>query len=205
MAKRQLIWDLPTRVFHWSLVLSFFSAYLSGDSERWALLHTTSGYTLLGLLVFRLVWGVVGTTYARFSNFVPSPSAVFGYISSVIKGQAIHYIGHNPLGAVGILGLLLLGLICAISGWLVYAALGADWLETVHELSATIMLLLVFVHIAGVLLTSYLQRENLVKAMLTGKKIAEDSQGITKTRPVIAGLLVISILVFCWWSLRGSV
>lgn len=200
MPDRRLIWDIPTRVFHWALVVCFSVAYLTGESERWALVHVTSGYTLLGLIIFRLIWGVAGSRYARFSDFLPKPSAVISYLSSLIKKQPVHYVGHNPLGALGIIALLSLGLVCSISGWLVYADVGADWLESLHEESAEIMLALVFVHIIGVLISSFLYRENLVQAMLDGKKRAEENQAISKKHYLVAVMLLVGLIVFWAWS-----
>ncbi len=204
MPERRLVWDIPTRVFHWSLALSFLGSYLTGDSERWALLHVTSGYTLLGLIGFRLIWGMCGTRYARFSEFVPAPKTVLRYISSLFKRQPVHYVGHNPLGAVGILALLLLGLVCAVSGWLVYADVGPDWLETVHEVSAEVMLGLVFVHIAGVLMTSFLYRENLVGSMIDGRKQVDTTQAINAKRPLVALLIFMGMIVFWLWSFSDT-
>ena len=204
MAERRLIWDIPTRVFHWALVLNFVGAYLSGESERWALVHITSGYTVLGLLAFRIIWGITGTRYARFADFVPKPSTLLKYLSGLFKRRPEHYIGHNPLGALGIVVILLLGLICTISGWLINAEAGPFWLEPVHLISADAMVVLVFVHIAGVLITSFLHRENLIKAMLDGRKSAAADQAISKTHPLLACLLLICILVFWLWSFSGT-
>jgi cytochrome b len=204
MPERRLIWDMPTRVFHWSLALSFLGAYLSGESERWALVHLTCGYTFLGLIIFRLIWGVAGTRYARFTEFVPSPSSVLKYLAGLVKRRPTHYIGHNPLGALGILAILLLGLICAVSGWLINAEVGPFWLEPVHLISADILVGLVLAHIAGVLITSYLHRENLIKAMLDGKKQAEAAQAIPQKRPLIAFLLLICMVAFWLWSFSAT-
>ena len=204
MPERRLVWDLPTRLFHWSLALSFICAYLTGESERWALIHLTCGYTLLGLIAFRLIWGLIGTSYARFSNFAPTPSIVLKYLADLFKQRPAHYIGHNPLGALGIFALLLLGLVCSISGWLINAEVGPYWLEPVHLISADIMVILVVTHIAGVLVTSYLHRENLIKAMLDGKKSAEENQAITNSHPLTALLIFIGIMAFWVWSFRDN-
>ena len=168
--KRILVWDLPTRVFHWLLALSFAGAYATGDSERWALLHVAFGYTVLGLIVFRLAWGWAGTRYARFAEFVTGPSSVFRYVSGMIQGHPTHYVGHNPAGALSVLALLSLGLVSAVSGWMVYDSIGGDWLEEVHGWSSTVMLAIVFLHISGVLISSRQHRENLILSMLDGKR-----------------------------------
>jgi len=203
--QRIRVWDLPTRVFHWSLVSSFIGAYVTGENDRWALVHVTCGYTLLGLIVFRLVWGLVGTRYARFSEFVSGPSSVLRYISDLIQGRPAHYVGHNPAGALAILALLLLGLVSAVSGWMVYDDVDGAWLEALHASSSSLMLGIVFIHIAGVLISSRWHRENLVLAMIDGRKKAEVNQAITTNRPIVALLVVVSLIGFWLWSFRAIV
>lgn len=225
MKQRVLVWDLPTRVFHWALALNFVGAYVTGDSDRWALVHVTCGYTVLGLIVFRLVWGIVGTRYARFSEFVSGPSHLISYISGLIRGHPTHYIGHNPAGALAILALLLLGLVTAVSGWMVYDDVGGDWLKELHEVASflpgwfnvehwtleglhdeasSLMLALVFVHIAGVLISCRLHGENLVRSMIDGRKKSELNQAITANRPVIALFVLASLIGFWLWSFSDT-
>ncbi|MCK9395198.1 MAG: cytochrome b/b6 domain-containing protein [Methylobacter sp.] len=204
MTQRIPVWDIPTRVFHWSLALSFTGAYVTGESERWALVHVTCGYTLLGLIVFRLVWGVAGTRYARFSEFVSGPSSVIRYISGLIQGTPTRYVGHNPAGALAILALLLLGLVSAVSGWMVYGDVDGDWLEKLHEVVSSLMLAIVFVHIAGVLISCRLHGENLVKSMLDGRKQGEENQAITALRPIVALFVLASLIGFWVWSFSDT-
>lgn len=223
--QRVLVWDLPTRVFHWLLALSFIGAYVTGESDRWALVHVTCGYTVLGLIVFRLVWGIVGTRYARFSEFVSGPSPVISYISGLIRGRPSHYVGHNPAGALAILALLLLGLVTSVSGWMVYDDVGGDWLkelhdvppfwakwfnvecwtlEGLHEEASSLMLALVFVHIAAVLISSRLYGENLVRSMIDGRKQTEVNQAIITNRPFVALFLLASFIGFWLWSFSDT-
>lgn len=196
-----LVWDFPLRVFHWVLVASFFGAWLSAESEQWELLHVTLGYTVLGLVLFRLVWGVLGTRYARFSSFVRGPSAVGRYLRSLLRSKPEHYIGHNPAGAVAILALLLLGLAVGVSGWATYATAGGEAFEEVHDVLATIMLVVAGVHIAAVLAASWLHRENLVGAMFTGRKRGRPQDGIRRSWLGLGLLLLAAVLGFCWWQL----
>jgi cytochrome b len=204
MTQRIRVWDLPTRLFHWMLALSFLVAYLTGESERWALLHVTAGYTLLGLIGFRLVWGLAGTRYARFSEFVTGFATVRQYLSGLIQGRPRHYVGHNPAGALAILALLLLGIASGVSGWLVYEDIGGEWLEEVHESVSALMLAIVVVHIAGVLVSSRIHGENLVRSMLNGKKEGEASQAIASNRPLVALLLLAGLIGFWGWSFSGA-
>ncbi len=204
MKQRVLVWDLPTRVFHGLLALSFLGAYVTGDSERWALVHVTCGYTVLGLIVFRLAWGLAGTRYARFSEFLTGPSSVIRYLSGLVRGRPMHYVGHNPAGGLAIIALLLLGLMSAVSGWMVYDDIGDDWLEELHETASSLMLAMVFIHIAGVLVSSRLHGENLVRSMIDGKKKAEANEGITAKRPIVALLVFVSLTGFWIWSFNDT-
>lgn len=167
---RILVWDLPVRFFHWSLALSFATAYVTSESERWQLIHITSGYVLAALIAFRLIWGMIGSRYARFSEFVRGPGAVKGYLLGLLRLRPPHYTGHNPAGALAVLALLSLGLLTAASGWANFNEIGGKLLEELHEGAANIMLAVVGIHVAAVLLTSLLHRENLVASMLSGFK-----------------------------------
>ncbi len=185
MTSQELIkvWDLPLRIFHWLLVAGFFVAYLTED-ELLAI-HVWAGYLVFGLLLFRLVWGFIGNDYARFSNFLCRPVKSVAYIKDVLTLKANRYLGHNPAGAAMIMLLLVSLLITSITGFAVYGAdLGAGPLsymtgssneklwEEVHDFFANFTLLLVFVHILGVIVESYIHRENLAKAMWNGYKKA---------------------------------
>lgn len=164
------VWDLLLRTFHWSFAACFAGAWLTAESERFRDVHVTLGYTMLGLVAFRLLWGVVGPRHARFASFVRGPSAVLRYLRSLLGPRPEHHVGHNPAGAVAIVLLLALALMAIATGWATYNDLGGEWLEESHEALASAMLAVVGVHLAGVALSSWLHRENLVAAMLTGRK-----------------------------------
>jgi cytochrome b len=193
-----LVWDAPVRVFHWLLVLSFAGAYLTAESERWRLLHVSLGYTLGGLVAFRILWGLWGTRYARFSSFVRGPAAVARYVRSLLAGQPEHHIGHNPAGAVAIVLLLLASIAIVASGWAIYNDVGGKLLEELHEGAANLMLAVVAVHVAGVAVSSWLHRENLVRAMVTGKKEGPPEQGVRRAWRGLA-LLVLAAALGFWW------
>ncbi|MEW6131583.1 MAG: cytochrome b/b6 domain-containing protein [Pseudomonadota bacterium] len=194
-----LIWDLPTRWFHWLLAASFAGAWLTSESERYGDLHVMLGYTMLGLIAFRLVWGFAGTRYARFRDFAYAPGKVVQYLKSLSSGRPEHYLGHNPAGAVAIFLLLALGIVTGVSGWLTYNEIGGEWWEEGHELFANAMLVVVGVHIAGVLVSSFLHRENLARAMVTGCKQGEPGDAIDRKRGGAALLLVVAVAGF--WGL----
>lgn len=164
------VWDPAVRLFHWGMVACFAGAWLTADSEHWRQLHVALGYTMAALVAFRLVWGLVGPTHARFTSFVRGPRAAWRYLRSLPGPRPEHHLGHNPAGALAIVGLLVLTAITAGAGWATYSDLGGEWLEELHEGAAQALLLLVGVHLAGVLVGSWVHRENLVRSMITGRK-----------------------------------
>ena len=203
------VWDLLIRIFHWSLVLAFTIAYLTGEEE--SNLHIYSGYAVLGLITFRVLWGFIGTRYARFRDFIYSPKTVIQYLKDLFARKPKPYIGHNPAGGWMVIVMLLTLAVVTVSGLKVYAieeGLGPlagefpavniispvyasddsdahennergedeeaeEFWEEIHEVSSNFMLFLIFLHVAGVLVSSRLHDENLVKAMFTGKKTSK--------------------------------
>ncbi len=194
-----LVWDAPTRLFHWLLALSFVGAFVTAESERTRDLHLLFGYTLLGLIGFRLVWGLIGTRYARFRSFLFRPAAVRDYLASLLTRHPKHYLGHNPAGSLAVFLLLTLGLLAGITGWATYNDTGGEWLEELHEGMANAMLAVVFVHIAGVVVSSLLHRENLVRAMLTGRKQGEPTQRIHYHHAWLGVVLLAAVAAFWYW------
>lgn len=193
-----LVWDVPVRVFHWLLVLCFAGAWITAESEHWRLVHVTLGYTMAGLVAFRVLWGLVGTRHARFASFVRGPSAVLGHLKSLLGRHPEHHTGHNPAGALAIVGLLTLIAVTAASGFATYNELGGEWLEELHEVAAHGLLILVGVHVAGVLVGSVVHKENLVRAMFTGRKPVPASEGIRRAWAPLAVALLAAVLGF-WW------
>ena len=167
---RLRVWDLPTRVFHWSLVASFAIAFLTAESEKLRDVHVVAGYTLAGLIAFRLLWGFIGGGYSRFAEFLPTPQKLIDYIKSLVNGKPQHYVGHNPAGAVAIFLLLGFGFVAAASGWATYENIGGHFMEELHEGASNGMMAIVVIHIAGVIVSSWLHHENLILAMITGWK-----------------------------------
>ena len=199
-----LVWDAPVRVFHWLMVLSFAGAFLTAESERWRLLHVTLGYTMAGLVGFRIVWGLLGSRYARFSSFVRGPAAVARYVRSLLAGRPEHHVGHNPAGALAILALLGLTLAIGASGWGVYNDVGGEWIEDLHEGAANLMLAVVGVHVAGVLLGSWLHRENLVGSMISGRKAGRPEDAVRSVWRSVAVLMLVVVLGFWGWQWQDA-
>jgi cytochrome b len=193
-----LVWDMPVRVFHWSLALSFAGAWLTAESEYWKLWHLSFGYSMALLIVFRLLWGLLGTPYARFTQFVRGPAAVKAYFLSYLRGQPQHHVGHNPAGALAILAIMATVLITVITGYTTYQEIGGEWQSDLHEATASLLMGIVVLHIAAVILTSVVHKENLVRAMLTGKKMITPGEAINYSWTSIA-LLLLSSLAGLWW------
>ncbi|WP_434722093.1 cytochrome b/b6 domain-containing protein [Mesorhizobium sp. RIZ17] len=164
------VWDRVVRGFHWALVLSFAVAWFTSEGAED--IHHWAGYAAASLVALRLVWGVVGTRYARFSQFVRDPATVLCYLAAIIKGSEARYIGHNPAGGAMVVVLMAMMACVALTGWMMTtdAYFGVSWVEDAHSLAAHGLLVLVFLHIGGVALASLRHRENLVRAMITGRK-----------------------------------
>ncbi len=223
------VWDPIVRIGHWTLVIAFFTAYLTEDDFMTQ--HIWAGYIVGGVVLFRILWGLGGTgKYARFSNFIYSPSAIFGYLKGLVQRKPQHYVGHNPAGGAMVIALLLSLCGTVYSGLALYAVeehagpfanmygnnsaetpslslistaiakekshdgdedddneeeneaieskevneQDEEFWEGLHEFFANFTLLLVALHVSGVILSSWIDKENLVKAMITGKKDVQD-------------------------------
>ncbi len=164
------VWDPFVRVFHWSLAASIAVAWFSGD--HWKALHLWAGYSAAALIALRIVYGFIGPANARFSSFVPKPSILVRYIRDMVAGREARHLGHNPAGGAMIVALIVtLSSVC-LTGWLQTTNMfwGEEWLEEAHEVLANGLLVLVALHVGGVILASVRHRENLVAAMVTGRK-----------------------------------
>lgn len=199
-----LVWDLPVRVFHWLLVLCFAGAWITAESERWRYVHVTLGYTMAALVAFRVVWGLLGTRYARFSSFVRGPGAVIGYLRSLSGPKPEHHTGHNPAGGLAIVGLLALIAVTAATGWAAYSEMGGDWVEDLHEIAANALLALVLIHLVGVVVGSWVHRENLVRSMLTGRKPVPPAEGIRRGWAAVAAVMFAAVLGFWWMQWQSA-
>jgi cytochrome b len=172
-----LVWDRFIRLFHWTAASLVLIAFLTTDDAR--SLHEAAGYAVLVLIMARCVWGLYGTRYALFVSFIAGPHAVLRYLMLLRDGRAPRHIGHNPAGSVMIVALLILLAIVSGSGWLseTDAYFGVPWVDHLHHISAHLLLGLVGLHVAGVIVVSWLHRENLVLAMITGRKFADSGVG----------------------------
>ena len=163
------VWDPLVRVFHWSLATAVGFALISSDSRS---AHETAGYVAIGLVLIRIVWGLIGPGHARFSSFVRSPGAVLAYLTDVVRFRAKRYVGHNPAGGAMIVLLLLTILTVGVSGWMSETDrfFAVAWVEDLHSYSADLLIAFIAFHLAGVVVASLQHGENLVRAMITGRK-----------------------------------
>jgi len=168
------VWDPLVRLFHWSLVASIAVAWFS--AHPWEALHYWAGYAASALIAIRLIWGFVGTPYARFSHFVRGPRRVLAYLGAVVSGKEARFIGHNPAGGAMVVALLATVCATALTGWLMTtdAYWGDEGMEHLHDIISHLLLVLVILHLGGVILASLRHRENLVAAMLSGRKRASE-------------------------------
>ena len=184
---RVRVWDLPLRLFHWLLVVAVALAFLSAEEDsalnQW---HVLSGWVAGLLIVFRLCWGFAGGEHARFSSFV-RPSRVSSHLGELLRFRPEPSLGHNALGALSVILLLLLVGATVMTG--------AMLAEDIHELIAWTLLGLVALHVTAVILMSFLTRENLVSAMIGGTKPARLHPGATDARAAGAAAFLIAILV----------
>jgi len=216
------IWDLPTRLFHWLLVIAFIVAMLSQGDDRYLDIHVYSGYLFFGLLGFRLIWGIFGSHYARFSHFAFDWKPVWHYLKTLPTKQRQHFLGHNPAASWAIFIMLGFGLVVSLTGLLTLGgeerhgpfagmisfALGSTIHEW-HDVTAWLLLGLICIHIIGVLVESRLHHENLIKAMITGfKSISTPLLELplsVQRHGLIATALILAIIAGTWASFNGYI
>jgi cytochrome b len=173
-----LVWDFPVRVFHWLLVISFAGAWLTSESDAQQMIHYAFGYSACALVLFRIVWGIVGTRYARFAQFIKGPTETIHHIKALLTGRHPSELGHNPAGALVMIALMLLVLLIGLTGYLSVKEFLGDFMSEAHEVTANLTMWLVIIHIVAAVVMSFLQRENLIKSMVTGKKQGTPGQAI---------------------------
>jgi cytochrome b len=208
------IWDLPTRLFHWLLVMavigSFVSVKLGGNAMIW---HGRFGYIVLALIFFRLIWGFVGTHHARFAQFIKSPKAILAYLKNPAETP-----GHSPLGAISVIVLIALFLAQALAGLFASDDIAFDgplvkyvasaWVELLtsfHRLNEWVLLTLVGVHLCAILYYKYAKKINLISAMITGDKEWEDAAPLVQDDSKVrlkAMALLIAIALIMYYFLR---
>lgn len=215
--QRVKVWDLAVRLGHWLIAALVLGAFLTSEEDESTPLHVRLGLAVLGLVVFRVVWGFVGSTHARFRDFVRAPRDVLAYAREYVRGRAGHHVGHNPLGGAMVVALLGTLVVVTVTGVITY--LGPEWggpldgvltkqgahaVKEVHEAAAWALPVLVAFHVLGVLLSSFLEKQNLVKGMFTGWKrgdasaVEEPSFAARAAGFVAAVALGIGVVLLVW-------
>jgi cytochrome b len=198
-----LVWDMPVRVFHWLLVICFAGAWLTSESERLAMIHYAFGYTACLLVMIRLVWGLIGTRYARFSQFLKSPKAVLEHFMAMLRGHPHHDVGHNPAGGLVMFALMLLILLIGFTGYLTVKEIFGNLASEMHEVVASLVLGLVILHVLAAIGMSLIEKQNLAKSMVTGKKKGMPEQAIRYPQYLIGSIILIGSLYFFYLILSG--
>jgi cytochrome b len=190
--KSVLIWDLPTRLFHWLLMASCCTAFalaLAAPEHSKAFdSHMLLGLALVPVVAFRLLWGIAGSTYAKFSSFLYSPQDVYNFLRATVTGKPERYLGHNPAASYAIWAMIALVLGTVVSGLLIP---GNKFIEELHEVVSYLLFGVVGAHLLGVMTHTVMHRENVAFSMLNGKKMANDHDGIPSSYPVVAVILFI--------------
>ena len=216
VTEHRQVWDLPVRLFHWALVTAFIASYVTNKlGVAYFKYHVWCGYSVIVLVSFRILWGIVGTRHARFRNFVRGPAATARYLLGLGRGGEQRYPGHNPLGAVMVLALLLALLAQALTGLFgndeiidvgpLYGYVSNErslWLTSLHRLLFDWIFAAVVIHVLAVLAHLVVKKERLVRAMLTGRKPAHSvpaAEAIHSSRLWLAVVLIIAIAAALAW------
>jgi cytochrome b len=215
----RLVWDWPLRIWHWLFAIAVAGAWISGEwgGFDWRQWHLWFGQAAVGLLIFRIVWGLVGPRNARFTSFLPRPSRLVAYLKTLPRRDATETAGHNPLGAIAVVVVLAVVLVQAGSGLFIsddilyegpwFVAVGKDTAglaSTIHHRLAWPVGVLLGLHIAAILFYRLYKGQRLTRAMITGRKPADrvpESDAIPGSRTWLALLLIILVAAFTWWLL----
>ncbi|MDT8438432.1 MAG: cytochrome b/b6 domain-containing protein [Wenzhouxiangellaceae bacterium] len=215
----RLVWDWPLRLWHWLFAMAVAGAWITGEwgGFDWRQWHLWFGQAAIGLLIFRLIWGFVGTRHARFASFLPRPSQLLAYLKTIARRDAPASVGHNPPGALAVLAMLLFVAVQAGSGLFIsddifyegpwFAAVSSDTTELagrIHHRLATPIGILLGLHLAAIAAYRLFKAQRLTRAMITGRKPAEqvpESAAIGNSRSALALILIVLVAALTWWLL----
>lgn len=215
MQQKLLIWDLPLRLFHWAFACTILALWYTAEQEgEFIELHMQLGYFALGLVIFRIIWGLVGTKHAKFSSFIPTPKSLYHYLL-IQSSPAKPIAGHNPLGALMILLMLFLVLIQAISGLFIdddifssgpyYGTISKEaenLMRFLHHNIFDLILASIVLHLSAIAYYWRVKKLNLVSAMITGKKstdVVDKSAAITSSKLILAIIIAVLTAAFVYW------
>ncbi|MES2288164.1 MAG: cytochrome b/b6 domain-containing protein [Pseudomonadota bacterium] len=181
------VWDPLVRISHWTLAAScILNLSLLREADDW---HIRLGYLALSVVLVRLAWGFVGTEHARFSDFVRGPRTLLKYIRQMARRQTPRHLGHNPAGGAMIVLLITLVVVLGVTGWMMGTDMfwGEIWVETVHESAANVLMACILIHVSFAVIESVRHRENLILAMISGRKRRSDKTDIRHAPPADRG------------------
>lgn len=217
MTKKLFVWDLPVRLFHWLLVISLLSAWYTSDGERGLIdYHLKIGYFILGLILFRITWGIFGTHYAKFSQFLPTKTKLKNYLKKSKQEKGYTTIGHNPLGGLMVVFMLLLILSQAISGLFMnddvfttgpyYESASSSVqkiMSFIHHNVFDVILIVSVLHIGAIFYYLFAKKINLIVPMITGYKLShsEKTSGIKSSKLLLSLIIILIVAVFLYWLL----
>ncbi len=198
LSKRMMSWDAAVMVSHWLLAICFVGAVVTQDSEKYRLLHVTMGYTMFGLVAFRLVWGFVGGKYARFNSIYPRIKKVIEYLQSLFTAEPQAFIGFHAIGFLAAYLLLAVILMVTISGYIVYEELGPDLFEDLHETLGNLLIAIVGIHIGGVVINAVIQKVKLAMSAEQAGAAKRVAATIERSRPYkwMAALIILAVTYF---------
>jgi cytochrome b len=200
--------DAPTRAFHWLLALSFAGAYLTADGERWRLVHVTLGYTVIGLVVARLLWGFVGPKPSRLSTWVAKVRGLPALVRSLSQngwpGRPQIETATRVFNTTAIVALMALSLAVTATGYLLFNDLAGEWLEEVHELLGNAMLMVVLTHVGLVLVSSLMRGRQQWLAMVTGRVPGRGPDLVKRNLFPLAVLMLAAVLSFWAWQWQNA-
>ncbi|WP_158972387.1 cytochrome b/b6 domain-containing protein [Paraglaciecola sp. L3A3] len=211
--QKRLVWDLPVRLFHWILAICLVTQWFTAEVIEDAMdFHFYLGYFILGLIIFRLIWGFIGTKYAKFSSFIAGPKAMFAYIKALMNKQDTSTIGHNPVGGLMLPLVLLLVGIQATTGLFTsddvvhsgpYYGTVSDSLQSImqwlHHQTFSFLWIFIAVHILVICWYKFALKHDLIRPMLHGKKMVTEQQAIANSQLLKAIIVMIVVAVFVYW------
>jgi cytochrome b len=217
MTNKILVWDLPVRLFHWLLVISLVASWYTSDGDKGLIdYHLQIGYFTLGLIIFRITWGIFGTRYARFSQFMPKKQALLNYIKNVKQEKSYSTVGHNPMGGLMVVLMLTLVLSQSISGLFMnddvfttgpyfesVSSSTQKLMSFIHNNVFDVIIVVSILHICAAFYYLIAKKINLIKPMITGYKSGEkfNGHGITSSKLILALVIILAVVIFLYWLL----
>lgn len=195
---RQLVYDLPTRLFHWLFVGLFLTAFTIAktvdDDSSWFNYHSLLGITLGFLVLLRIVWGIFGTRHARFSDFDLKPKNLLHYFKGILSGQKRKWAGHNPASSWAAITMMLLAVGLAVTGYLMTSGSDKETFEDIHELFANGLIIVAALHVAGIALHTIRYQEMIGLSMLDGMKADVPSEEVIKSQKSAVGIVLVGLV-----------